>query len=309
MKCGDVLEMHAALVRQTVVLIAPFIKTLPLQRLLTLIDAETDLTIVTRWRPDEVAVGVSDLDVFDVVANRPRSRLRLCDQIHAKIYRFDNVVLVGSANLTGAALGWSRRINIELLCQPAEPEPIFGLIDEILTRSVEAIEEIRDAVAAAAACLEKSKDYPPDEPISEPATDNLTYWAPTMRNPEGLWRAYIGDNSKLIEVARQQADSDLSELDLPMGLDRAAFEAAVSAKLMMHPLLRQLDDFVLTAKRFGAVSEFVGRLPFKAGRDPSEQWQTIMRWLLHFLPERYTYSRPRHSEVFARSDAGRPNRY
>jgi len=50
--------------------------------------------------PEEIAAGVSDLDVWRVVCKRPHARLLLCPAIHAKYYRIDGLALVGSANLT-----------------------------------------------------------------------------------------------------------------------------------------------------------------------------------------------------------------
>lgn len=37
--------------------------------------------------------------------------------LHAKFYRIDDVVLIGSANLTSSAMGWSQQPNLEILCQ------------------------------------------------------------------------------------------------------------------------------------------------------------------------------------------------
>jgi len=37
--------------------------------------------------------------------------------------------------------------------------------------------------------------------------------------------------------------------------------------------------------------------PLQTGVDYSEKWQTLMRWLLHFLPGRHEVSVPRYSVV------------
>ena len=59
---GDMLVEHLSGARTRVLLCAPFIKAGVLKRLLTVIPASVTLDIVTRWRPEEIAAGVSDLE-------------------------------------------------------------------------------------------------------------------------------------------------------------------------------------------------------------------------------------------------------
>lgn len=96
-------------------LVAPFIKASVLERLLDKISSDVTLKCITRWFPEEIVTGVSDLEVWNLIQNRPNSSLWLRSDLHAKYYRADNHCLVGSANLTGKALGWSDCPNLELL--------------------------------------------------------------------------------------------------------------------------------------------------------------------------------------------------
>lgn len=72
--------------------------------------------------------------------------------------------------------------------------------------------------------------------------------------------------------------------------------------LLQKPIIQQIDNFVTTPKRFGAVRDFLASLPCAnlPNFNPERAWQTLMRWLLYFLPSRYALSVPNHSEVFYR---------
>ena len=56
-----------------IVLAAPFIKASVLASVLTHARA-VPITCITRWQPEEVAAGVSDLEVFDVLASEQEQR-------------------------------------------------------------------------------------------------------------------------------------------------------------------------------------------------------------------------------------------
>ena len=70
-------------------LVAPFIKVGAFQRLLASIADEVSIHCITRWRPEEIAAGVSDLEIWPILRDRPHSRLWLRPDLHAKFYRAD----------------------------------------------------------------------------------------------------------------------------------------------------------------------------------------------------------------------------
>lgn len=99
---NDILALVGA-AKRDVLIVAPFIKSAPVSRLLDTIGAEVQKTIVTRWRCADVVAGISDLEVFDI-ARRYHAKLLLCEDLHAKLYAADDRCFVGSANVTGVAL-------------------------------------------------------------------------------------------------------------------------------------------------------------------------------------------------------------
>ena len=86
------------------VIAAPYIKENSLRRMLDQLPHLERLTCVTRWQAGDIAAGVSDTVVRDLVRSLGGA-FRLHPSLHAKYYRFDDGVLVGSANLTDAGLG------------------------------------------------------------------------------------------------------------------------------------------------------------------------------------------------------------
>src|SRR3954447_2475597 len=100
--------------RHEIVLCAPFVKRHVIDRVLACTAPNVAVAIISRWRPEEIAAGGSDTAVLESGSARGGSVL-LHDRLHAKFYRGDDAVLLGSANLTGTALGWSTRPNLELL--------------------------------------------------------------------------------------------------------------------------------------------------------------------------------------------------
>ncbi len=114
----DLVEVNAV-DSEDVFVAAPYIKQDTLGRLLDLVNPDAKLICVSRWRRREIASGISDRECRELVVARG-GEFRLHQSLHAKYYRFGKVVLTGSANLTGAGMGYSPWPNLETLCPPLE---------------------------------------------------------------------------------------------------------------------------------------------------------------------------------------------
>src|SRR5262249_40284270 len=120
---GERLRQLIESAKSEVLLCAPFIKKEVLKKLFGVLGENTSVKVITRWRAAELAAGVSDLEVLEVCHNRPRAQFLLLDNLHAKLYLADDLGLIGSANLTAAALGWVDRSNVELLVPARRSDP------------------------------------------------------------------------------------------------------------------------------------------------------------------------------------------
>lgn len=304
---GDYLEQLCRSTAHTLWLVAPFIKEVTLKRLLGLVAPEVKITCVTRWQPDEIVAGVSDLDIWLLIRERPNSTLWLRSDLHAKYYRGDQQALIGSANLTNTALGWSPRPNLELLIH-ADLLPEFE--QELLVGSVivddSVYKQIRQMIEALPPQTISKLDtiqfisYLSEDDVSSSVP--IESWLPMLRRPESLYTAYVGEWNKLGTGSQIAAMRDLQALDIPSHLNREQFKIYVGVQLLQKPIVRQVDQFVETPQRFGAVRNFLKTLPCANQQDfdADVAWQTLMRWLLYFLPVRYDLSVPKHSEIFHR---------
>ncbi|MFM6208190.1 phospholipase D family protein, partial [Planktothrix sp.] len=106
-KIGEQLQNLCLNAQVEIIIAAPFIKASILKKLLDSIKSGLPIKCVTRWFPEEVLAGVTDLEVWLIIESYPNSSLWLRNDLHAKYYRADQQCLIGSANLTANALGWS----------------------------------------------------------------------------------------------------------------------------------------------------------------------------------------------------------
>lgn len=299
---GERLAQLARSGARDVTLVAPFMKRDSLARVLDNISLDGPrLTCVTRWRPEEIVAGLSDPEIWPLLSGRG-ARLLLRDDLHAKAFIVDDRCLVGSANLTAAALGWSDSPNLELLIEmPRSTAEIAALEAAIDEQSVEVDDQLFQAVLEAVAALAALRSGRPPAPIE--GSGAPADWLPLLRSPESLFDAYRGETSDLTTAARETAEADLVMLRIPAGLDRSTFDRTVAVRLLQVPMIAGVDKLVMRPRRFGEVREYLARHGKERYRDWESAWQTLMRWLRHFMPDRYVLSVPHISEILLRKDA------
>ena len=298
-RLGDGLLEACGAAEEQLVLCAPFIKSHVLQRLLDATAEQVAIEVFTRWRPEEVAARVSDTAILSLAEARG-GRVLLCDRLHAKYVRFDQRALVGSANLTGAALGWSSAPNLELLAEvPVTSAQVVELEARLRSESIAATQALADEVERIAALMPNVVAPEEEAAADEGAT---VIWYPRLREPRDLFTAYSGGLDRLSRASQTAGVIDLVALQLPPGLDREQFEALVASRLLQSPAVQAVDSALADSQRFGAVRDLLADRLLLSREDASFVWQTLMRWLLEFTPERYERSVPRWSEVLVRRE-------
>lgn len=292
----NALSQSASSAQLDVILVSPFIKRETLCSLITVVPVGVAVQVVTRWRADEVLSGVSDVDAFECLRIRSSQRtgpiqFRLLDSVHAKYYRFDSQVFIGSANLTNTGTGRSGA-SIELLQSVPRTLESDAFEKQILTESrvVDArtlalfmdIQDAREGLADERGSVHHSIDDPP-----------LFYFH--LRNPDELW-----DHYRQIVIrptdASQSALTDLSNLKIPPNLDRSAFDAVVRAAVSDSVLVQALREFAETPKRFGQVKTWIAS-KCRATEDLVRVTQTLYRWVTYWLPRDFRVLQPNHTEM------------
>lgn len=304
---GDQLETLARLAKKELLLVAPFVKLTALQQILSHVSPDVSIRIVTRWRVDEIAAGVSDLEIWELVSSRPKTFLWLRSDLHAKYYCADNdQTLVGSANLTNAALGWSRQSNLELLIESLVllefEEELFRGTAQVDESMYQHIKQITDEMPKIQFIVPFTTGLSLDDTVDELNGVSIESWLPSLRHPEKLYIAYQGKADQLGTGSRIAAESDLQILNVPPNLDKTQFESYVGVQLLQMPIVRKVDEFVGESQRFGAVRDYLRSLPCADRKDFDADiaWQTLMRWLRYFIPTRYVVTTPHHSEIISR---------
>ena len=274
---GDLLEDICSR-GQSIFIAAPYIKADALSRVLGRINARPSLICVTRWKPQDLAAGVSDAECRTIVKEFGGS-FRLHPSLHAKYYRIDDVVLIGSANLTSAAMGWSSQANLEILC-PAGDDFDAPTFERQLLRDAREVgeDEFRrwEAIAEINARIGNAITG------SQPRLDT---WRPTTRDPRHLELSYQGRADEIASFDEQTAARrDIESLLLPPDLPDEDVRVWASACLLAAPFTNtviQLQNSADVQGSYRSVAETYSLSLTEARRD----METVQSWLAFFVPE------------------------
>ena len=229
------------------------------------------LICVTRWNPSDLAAGASDAAVRDLVISRGGA-FRLHPALHAKYYRFDEVVLIGSANITASGLGLALGSNLEILSPP------FGGFEfEAFERTL--LDQSR-VISDAEYEVWKSVPVMPSPPTATPETLTLA-WHPNTRDPEDLWLVYSGAaQPRLAAEVRSRAAHDLSAVMAPTGLPFQSFSGWVSAALLASAFVSDVRCIVADDEP-RAFLQLGERWNLPPG-DARYAAETVRNWLAYF---------------------------
>ena len=302
---GDQLLTLAAQAERSVTLVAPFVKVATLSRILAAVKPSVPVRLFTRWRPDELVMGVSDLGVWELLDARTQGSVYLCHHLHAKCYIFDVTASVGSANLTAHGLYWHPSPNLELqLLVPAcgsEVSDLVRTLEKVAVPVDRRLYEEFQRLARELQALTPPRPAKVAEVANEPAP---TTWLPQTRQPSQLFVVYSGQTEQVTRAAQQTGKEDLEYLGIPSGLAKSPFEAAVRIVLSQLPFFREVDRLAETPRRFGEYRAMTRQYLSEHGleRDAADTWQTCLRWLTHFRGDRYEIVTRHYTEVLRRRE-------
>lgn len=277
----------------SVLIVAPFIKASALKRLIETIPSQTTvLTCITRWLPEDIASSVCDLEILDIIAERPGASLLVHPHLHAKYYRVDQRCLVGSANVTHRALGWVTPANIELLVElPAETPGLREWELSLIESSIPATKTLQDQIRIAAEKIHATRALASttDLESGNETPIPVDQWLPQCPVPERLWSVYEGRAvDTMVTGAREAAERDILALAPPPGLNKDLFEAYVVSILKQMPLLVEIDNLAASGMTDTNAHEFLANRSAEATNlSPNESWRVLKAWLTHFFPNTY----------------------
>ena len=285
---GERLKALLATARHDVLLCAPFVKAKVLESLLPVISDGVVVRIITRWRAEEVAAGVSDLEVFEIAGARLRTELALLDELHAKIYVADDDCLVGSANLTASALGWSDYNNVELLVRARVTDEDVAVLLKQLEGAKQATFRRKSEVASEAAALESLR-LGEGRDMVDVGGIRRGGWVPRCAAPEKLYEIYLNEATDAVTAeTREDGLADLRDLGVRRGLERRVFREAIAGSLRRVPsiagILKELPRGVADRRGAALVKEID---PDLADGDAEDQWRVVRDWIGVFFADEF----------------------
>lgn len=283
---GDrVCELFAS-AEEEVAVVAPFIKTMAIRKLLKSCGESVSVRVLGRFLPKDIVAGVCDIEAAELLLDYPRSSLYTHPLLHAKLYRADSACLVGSANVTLRGLGWLPLSNEELLVSSERVRFVKEFEERLILDGEEMTwPRLRDLQARIRSLPKPASAEPPAQELHQSGV-----WLPTCRTPGYLFDVYAGTSEwRLLKSARKAAERDLQALEpLPSDLDRPDFEAAVRTALRRHPVV------VWLVKEQGAVAGDVVvdqieplRRQMEVRLSADLLWEVFQEWLLYFLPTEF----------------------
>lgn len=259
-------------------IIAPFIKVDALRSLLDVIPSDTYLRCVTRWLPREIAAGVSDPEILDILEKRGNFRLFLVDRLHAKLYIAGDRCLTGSSNVTLAGLGEGGDYkNIEILVEVDVDDPsIVETLDKISQAEHPATRIMAQTARRLADSLSTSA-------ISQ--ADLEAPWFPGSRRPEYAYRFYKRPPSGYTGAADRILLVDLARTNLQPGLGEDEFKTEIRSLLAAVPIAKALlnatEDMMLTRADAHYYLETIAGDEFSA----NDLWLAFVNWMAYFFPD------------------------
>ena len=279
---GERLKTLLREAQKQILLCSPFIKANVLETILFVVPDSIPVRIVTRWRANEIAMGISDLEVFDLANKRPKTQLELLNNLHAKLYLADDDCLVGSANLTGSALGWSMQNNVEILVPACATHPDIILLLEQLDCAVLATSKTRAEVEAVVASFELAKFLKTEELADG---NNVFVWLPSCAAPDKLYEIYKDRWTDIVaKGTREDGVADLKNLLTIKGLSQAEFKSAIRDALLMMPAMASIVERVSRSITNQVGFKLIERArPDLAEKDVEKQWRIVRDWVNVFF--------------------------
>lgn len=276
-----------------VVIIAPYIKTAAFRRFFESLNSGlSKVTCITRWLPEDIAAGVCDLEILDVVREVPVAELLVQAHLHAKYFRGDQRCLVGSANVTKRGLGWTSPPNVELLVElPFEAEDLEAWEANLIRAAIPADDNLREEIRVQAEALKAAGAVPAVPEVGEDSTEapEIEEWVPRCNLPDRLWEIYSGGGEDtMVGGAYKAGVYDLASLEPPKGLPRRYFNQYIASILKQMPLMSEIDEMASSGITDSTAQEFlINREGLELPYEAAQTWSVIKEWLTYFFPETY----------------------
>ena len=284
--------------KKEVVVVAPFIKVNALKRIVDCINSDkVKIDCVTRWLPQDIAAGVCDIEIYELLRRLPNANLWMNKRLHAKYVRADKKCLTGSANLTESALGWRVPSNLELMVDvSSEFQDMKDWEVQLFDCSIAVTKKVRDRLKNSADSLIENgtemryAEFHVDDSSNE-------YWLPQYSVPEKLYGIYSGKitTANISKSSFRYAMIDLTSLGIPAGLSEKEFNVAVAKQICNSKIIMEILNLSKMSKAAGVSMNEVEQIIMTFNEqvevdDNENSAKRIVEWVVQFLAEYRTES-------------------
>ena len=231
---------------------------------------------VCRWKLDDVLSGATDIGVYPLLRDKG-IRVLLHPNLHAKYYRFDNKILMGSANLTSNGLINNETGSLEALTSLLKSTTTTNFESKIIEESRQVDDEL----------YSEYLEILDSQLVAEPLNEIDFFW-PSFSSLEKAWSVYTQDDSSI----------SLKPLAIPPNLEKSKLTNFIKIRLREFSNIQRVEKFLesgMDGRRFGEVRTLIREIDDSI--DETSAWQNLMSLLLDLFPESYEYFRPNHTEI------------
>lgn len=282
---GDVIVRFLREATSEVILVAPFIGATGFSQLVNAVPPGAKARVVTRWRPQDVLSGVSDLRALEICRTRGIP-LFLRDDLHAKLYVVDNRCLVGSANITETALGWRTPSNLELLVPVSRCGVVEEFLEGLFQKAVLAGDLQRDRLQMLLDDVGQQEYGAAVTGDGGNPSEISTNWIPTIKTPEDLYALYSGDEHRVLRTAIEVTRAELRRFGVPSGLREAGFRSWIGAILAQTPIIERTISHIEDRRDMdeGTFRELLSSVGADTDEYPiRDRMRVLQRWLEYFF--------------------------
>jgi hypothetical protein len=289
------------------VLFVPYIKKSILLKLLANISFSEDNAIITTWKPQDIALGSSDIEIYPLCKQK-RITLLINNRIHLKSFVINDFKssVVTSSNISARGFALSQNYNYELgtfIPDLSIEDKIY--YDKIIEESEEVTQAYYDQVKEQSRTLELKKGMPEEFNIKKDISDRefLLTALPMTDDVETLTDIYNGNRAYEDDILRS-AEHDLRLYNISRGYSEIDFKKILKKKFFNHKFIKNLIEFVGEGKYFGEASSWLHdnctNVPTPRRFEVKEALQRIYNFIVSLSDGRYIVEVPKSHSKYLR---------
>jgi len=287
------------------VLFVPYIKKAVLAELLDGITVCKDNAIVTAWRPQDIVLGVTDIDTYPLCKEKGITLL-INNRIHLKSYIINDFKcsIVTSSNISNRGLAIKPNYNYELGALITElniDDKIY--FDMIIEESKEITQSYFNQVKEQVSSMELRKKMPEEFNIEKDTNDRdfLITALPMSENVDKLIDIYLG-NRKYDEADLRSGMHDLRLYKIPPNCGKNDFVKLLKTNFFDHPFIIKLLEYNDIGKNFGNLTRWLHNccvtVPTPNRSDFKSALQRIFQFVVYLSDGAYIIEVPKkRSEI------------